>query len=208
MSDKKQIFDHILAAVAYERGLGQPLDFLMAAAHFHAASELGSDFARERLEHLKGKGAFGDIDLKRAIRCLSEGAEESFAEHDGAARKILVVDDGEETLTLITYMLAKSGYEPIAATDGVDALEKTLLHPDLDCMLIDLQMPNMNGFEFISALRAQKAFDETPIIIVTAYSNPQLMEQGRKLGVSGWLHKPVRKDLLVGTVQKALRAAS
>ena len=116
--------------------------------------------------------------------------------------KALIIDDGVDTLKIASLMLKKEGFEPITAEDGIDALEKTLSHQDLSLMLIDLQMPNMNGFEFIETLKSQKAFLDVPIIIITAFTNPQLLKKGQSLGISGWLTKPLQYKSLQETLQK------
>lgn len=116
--------------------------------------------------------------------------------------KALIIDDGVDTLKVVSLMLKKEGFETITAEDGIDALEKTLTHQDLSLMLIDLQMPNMNGFEFIETLQSQQAFLDVPIIIITAFTNPKLLKKGQSLGISGWLTKPIQYRSLQETLQK------
>lgn len=206
---KRKIISDLLAAVALDKGVDESVDYLRAAAHFKRAARDGSRYAAEKLADLSKKGLFDEVDLKQALRELEQShLEEAVPARVRTLSKVLVVEDGEEARTLYSYMLNKSGYEPILATDGLDALEKTLLHPDLKCMLIDLQMPQMNGFEFIQALRSQHAFGNIPIVVITAFTNPELVKRGRNLKVDGWLQKPVRKDLLVGTVERVLRKAA
>ena len=198
---KKNLIDLFLEAFSYEKGLKVTQDFAKSADLWQESVDRGSDYATQRLSRLFEDGLVSESDFVES----SDGHGRS-EEHNGEAteKKILIIDDGEDTLQILEYILSKSGFTPVKANDGVDGLEKTLLHPDICAMLIDLQMPNMNGFEFISTLRTQKAFVDIPIIIVTAFTNKKLLEKGRALGIQGWIAKPINKDLLLSNLHKAL----
>jgi CheY-like chemotaxis protein len=87
--------------------------------------------------------------------------------HDGAARPLLVVEDDAPTREMIGRMLAKEGWAVIGAENGRVALERVAEAPP-DLILLDLMMPEMDGFQFVTELRKREAWRSIPIIVVTA----------------------------------------
>lgn len=191
----------VKAYIEESEHLAEP-DYLKAAQIWDQCAKKGSEYAKSRLLNLFESGLVEEQDFKEGKLPANDLGKK------GPSPKILIIDDGEDTLKILSYILKKSGYIPITATDGVDGLEQTLHHPDMSAMLIDLQMPKMNGFEFISTLRKEKAFQEIPIIVITAHTSKELVDRGRKLGIKGWLSKPLKKEVLLATLEKSIEAAS
>jgi len=172
------IYGLIVDAIDAECGISKSVDYPQAGLAWQQVADIGSSYAERRLASLYAKKyIFNDATGKIV--------------HGEGMGKVLIIDDGEDTLEIISLMIRKVGLQPVTATDGLDALEKTLTHYHLMAMLIDLQMPNMNGFEFISTLREQHAFEDVPIVVITAHTSPALVRQGQKFGVHSWLTKPI-----------------
>lgn len=119
--------------------------------------------------------------------------------------KVLVVDDEEDILTLITARLRQAGYEVVTAPCGIEGLtmaEKE--RPDL--ILVDISMPEMNGFQMVQLLRFEGAFKETPIVVITASRQPDEAAWREQVGVTHFILKPFEPQELLGKVEEALRS--
>ena len=115
------------------------------------------------------------------------------------AAKILVVDDDDSLRELLRMHLAAAGYDVSTAADGIAAGYLVLRSPP-DLILSDVNMPHMNGFEFVAALKSDKTLPEIPVIFLT--SNEEGDHRGKELGAVGYLTKPVRADRLLELVAK------
>jgi|SRR5688572_27492770 CheY-like chemotaxis protein len=115
------------------------------------------------------------------------------------AARILVVDDDESMRELIRIQLASAGYEVTTAADAIAAGYLVLKSPP-DLILSDVNMPHMDGFEFVAALKADKTLPMIPVIFLT--SNEDGDHRGKELGAVGYLTKPVRADKLLQLVAK------
>ena len=113
------------------------------------------------------------------------------------AARILVVDDDESLRELLRMHLAAAGYEVSTAPDGISAGYQVLRNPP-DLILSDVNMPHMDGFEFIAALKSDKSLPEIPVIFLT--SNDEGDSRGKELGAVAYLMKPVRADRLLDLV--------
>jgi CheY-like chemotaxis protein len=109
---------------------------------------------------------------------------------------VLVVDDEPMTRTLLQLMLAPADYEVYEAGDGFEALEKIEEHmPDI--FVLDVMMPNMDGLTLCRTLRKKEGVENIPIILLSAKTNPESIQEGLLAGANRYLTKPVsRKDLL------------
>jgi CheY-like chemotaxis protein len=115
------------------------------------------------------------------------------------AASILVVDDDESIRDLLRLHLSAAGYEVHAAADGIAAGYLVLRSPP-DLIISDIDMPHMDGFEFVAALRADTTLPRIPVIFLTSYGDRG--ERGKELGAVGYLTKPVRADRLLQLVAK------
>lgn len=113
--------------------------------------------------------------------------------------KILVVDDITTNVLLLKAVLSKVKYRIITASGGVEALEKVKSeHPDL--ILLDIMMPDMDGYEVIQRLKNEPEyaeFQEIPVIFLTALHNPEDIVKGFKLGASDYVSKPFNHEELI-----------
>ena len=119
------------------------------------------------------------------------------------SRTILLVEDNEQNRYLITYLLEKHGYVVHAATDGARALElaQTFV-PSL--ILLDIQLPTMDGYATARALRELEQLRDVPIIAVTSYAMPGDREKAIEAGCTGYIEKPIDPSTFVDQVHAAL----
>jgi CheY-like chemotaxis protein len=111
--------------------------------------------------------------------------------------RILVVEDDASLRDLLRLHLSAAGYEVQVAEDGIAAGYKVLNAPP-DLIITDVNMPNMDGFEFVAALKADKSLPPIPVIFLTSVEDGD--QRGRELGAVGYVTKPVRADRLLALV--------
>lgn len=117
--------------------------------------------------------------------------------------KILVVDDSETNLVLLEAILEDDGFDveiAFSVKDAESSLKKTI--PDL--ILLDLLMPNENGFDLLRKLKNNPEFDQIPIIIVTAFANDENKIKARDMGAVDVIEKPINIPDFLQKVYKAL----
>ena len=115
------------------------------------------------------------------------------------AATILVIDDDESIRELLRLHLNAAGYEVHVAADAIAAGYLVLRSPP-DLIISDINMPHMDGFEFIAALKADTTLPRIPVVFLTSYDEGD--DRGKELGAVGYLTKPVRADKLLQMVAK------
>ena len=120
---------------------------------------------------------------------------------------IFIVDDSPTMTMSVKSSLEMNGFAVQTAPDGVQALGllKGGLKPDL--IITDIHMPNMDGLELIGNIRALPGFRFTPILTLTTESDASKRDEGKRLGATGWLVKPVSGTDLVNVVRQVLPRA-
>ncbi len=119
------------------------------------------------------------------------------------ARTILVIEDDPLSARLVSLMLGTEGYEVILAPDGLQALElaqDTL--PDL--VVLDLMMPQLDGYEVLRRLLTEPKTAGTPVVVVSARAQPADRQKAAQLGASAYLTKPYRRKDLLDVVHSLL----
>lgn len=112
---------------------------------------------------------------------------------------ILAVDDITTNIMLLKAVLSRAKYKIVTASGGVEALEKVASeHPDL--ILLDIMMPDMDGYEVLQQLKADPAHQDIPVIFLTALHNPEDIVKGFKLGASDYISKPFNHEELITRV--------
>ena len=116
---------------------------------------------------------------------------------------VLLIEDNEQNSYLATFLLEKHGYEVIAAIDGPRGIElaQTIM-PDL--ILLDIQLPLMDGYQVATALRAIESLKLVPIIAVTSYAMVGDREKSLAAGCSGYIEKPINPDTFVSEISRFL----
>nr|WP_298893089.1 Hpt domain-containing protein [uncultured Acinetobacter sp.] len=120
-----------------------------------------------------------------------------------ARKTVMVVDDSVTVRKVTTRLLERHGYEVITANDGVDAIEK-LAQGIPDLMLLDIEMPRMDGFEVATYVRHDSNFKALPIIMITSRTGEKHREHAFSLGVNEYMGKPFQEADLVSNIQKVL----
>jgi chemosensory pili system protein ChpA (sensor histidine kinase/response regulator) len=115
---------------------------------------------------------------------------------------VMVVDDSQSVRRVMTGLIQGAGWKSIAAKDGLEALE--LLHqspapPDL--VLLDVEMPRMDGYQLLSNLRAQKPYQQLPVIMVTSRAGEKHRRKALELGASGYVIKPFQEEALLNIIR-------
>ena len=118
-------------------------------------------------------------------------------------KKILVVEDNEKNLYLIRFILKKNGYEVIDARNGEDAVRMAISEkPDL--ILMDIQLPGIDGLEATRKIRESEADGEIPIIALTSFAMAGDKEKALAAGCTGYIEKPINVETFIAEIEKYL----
>lgn len=120
--------------------------------------------------------------------------------------RILVVEDNPLNLKLVRDVLRASGYEVVAATSGEEGLRMATERPP-DLVLMDLQLPGIDGAETMRRLRAGPVAPEVPVVAVTALAMAEDQASATRAGFDGYIEKPISVRALVGQVQRLLHGS-
>ncbi len=120
--------------------------------------------------------------------------------------KALVVDDEHDVVELVAYTLVKGGFEVTTAGNGWEALEKVRLYQP-DVIVLDLMMPELDGFEVCRALRRELATAEIPVLLLTAHRGEIVRLAGLEAGAWDYFTKPFVPRELLARVNDLMRKA-
>jgi two-component system cell cycle response regulator DivK len=119
-------------------------------------------------------------------------------------KRVLVADDKATSRELVRTVLERDGYTVSEAADGIEALRNAREElPDL--IILDLQMPGMDGFGVLEELRKEEQFATTPVVALTASAMQGDRERALTLGFTGYVTKPIRLAVLRSEVERLLR---
>jgi len=120
------------------------------------------------------------------------------------SRKILIVEDNQDSRELVVKVLKNKGYETIEAADGEEALEKAVAEkPDL--ILLDISIPKIDGYEVAKRLKSQEEFRDIPIVALTAHAMKGDREKVIVAGFEGYISKPINVRELPEQVRSYLK---
>jgi two-component system chemotaxis response regulator CheY len=111
--------------------------------------------------------------------------------------RALVIDDSRAVRILIGTILREIGMEVLEAGNGLEALAQLERHPDIELMLVDWNMPEMNGYDLLRAVRARRAYDRVRILMVTSEAQGEQVVKALSAGANEYLMKPFNKEVLV-----------
>ena len=203
----------ILVRSSDEQPLALQVDSLMGSREVVVKS-LGSQFAKVR--GVSGATILGDgsvvviLDLPAMLRSdvtaniiVDEEAEVKKAGDTERPTKVMVVDDSVTVRKVTSRLLERNGMEVLLAKDGVDAI--ALLQDNKpDVMLLDIEMPRMDGFEVASLMRHDEYLKEVPIIMITSRTGQKHRDRAMAIGVNEYLGKPFQEGILLQTINKLL----
>ena len=113
---------------------------------------------------------------------------------------VLVIDDSGLVRRQVANVLKGLGYAVVEAVDGIDALAKLEGTPDTRLIVCDVNMPNMNGIEFLEKLSTQNT--GVPVVMLTTEGQPEMIQRAKTLGAKGWIVKPFKPEFLIATAKK------
>ncbi|HEY6010005.1 MAG TPA: response regulator [Nitrospirota bacterium] len=118
-------------------------------------------------------------------------------------RKILYIEDNEQNLYLVRYILEKNGYLVTGAMDGPEGLAAA--SRDLPALiLLDIQLPGMDGYEVARKLREQRELRDIPIVAVTSYAMAGDRERALEAGCTGYIEKPINPETFLLQIERHL----
>jgi two-component system chemotaxis response regulator CheY len=111
--------------------------------------------------------------------------------------RALVIDDSRTVRAIIGKILREIGLEVIEAANGREGLEQISQPPGVELVLVDWNMPEMNGLEFIQAVRSDRAFDAVRIMMVTTETEQEQVMRALAAGANEYMMKPFTKEILI-----------
>ena len=120
-------------------------------------------------------------------------------------RKVLVVDDSKLMHKMFEVMLRQ--YALVHAADGREALDRLRAHTDIDLILLDINMPNMNGLELLAAMKAEPALAAIPAIIISTVGHEEDTARGLEAGAAAYIKKPFVSEEILDVIDKLPRGS-
>jgi chemosensory pili system protein ChpA (sensor histidine kinase/response regulator) len=117
--------------------------------------------------------------------------------------QVLVVDDSISVRKVVSNFLLQHGWQPTIARNGIEALER-IREEKPDLVLLDVEMPRMNGFEVLQALQSQPEFQDIPVVMLTSRSADKYREKASQLGARGFMTKPFKEDEAVELIRSMI----
>lgn len=122
--------------------------------------------------------------------------------------RILVVDDNPDLLAAVSLALeTMGGFSVISAANGIEGLEQFFIERP-DCMVIDVKMPGLDGYQLVKSIRGDPASAATPLVILTALAQDRDRFTGLATGADQYLIKPVKPQELVGAIHRAISVSA
>lgn len=114
--------------------------------------------------------------------------------------KVLIIEDNEQNMYMLTYLLESSNYAVIQAFNGIDGIKKAKeILPDV--ILLDIQLPEMDGYTIARELKINEELKAIPIIAVTSYAMPGDKDKAMEAGAVGYIEKPIDPDIFVSQME-------
>ena len=122
------------------------------------------------------------------------------------AKTIFVVDDSASLRRVVSLALTAAGYDVVEAADGVDGLKKLaeLAGKKVHLIISDVNMPRMDGIEFVTQLKQKNAFKFTPVIMLTTEGDDEIKMAGKAAGARAWIIKPFNPEQMLNAVSKLI----
>lgn len=118
-------------------------------------------------------------------------------------KRILVVEDEESLLKLETILLTIKGYEVVGVLTGTDAMN-VLTTEQIDLILLDIMLPDIDGFEICKRVQNNAQLSSIPIVILSAKKSPADLERGKSCGARAYLTKPFKSAMIIEVIEKIL----
>ncbi|MBW4418381.1 MAG: hybrid sensor histidine kinase/response regulator [Myxacorys californica WJT36-NPBG1] len=158
--------------------------------------------ARKNLLEVSSKVSLTEKDEFHAVGLPPEIEPEVSVQ---AAGCVLVVDDSITVRQALTFTFQEAGYNVIQAQDGLDAIAQLQQNPNIQLITCDVEMPRLNGFEFLMRYSQQSKLKQVPVIMLTSRSNQKHQQLAVQLGASAYMTKPFSEDALLSLVSNLIR---
>jgi len=116
---------------------------------------------------------------------------------------LLIIEDNEQNFYMMRFLLEKNGFRVIGAGNGREGIDKALRHKP-QAILLDIQLPEMDGYAVAEELKKHSELDHVPIIAVTSYAMVGDRERILAAGATGYIEKPIDPETFVGEIRKYL----
>ncbi len=116
--------------------------------------------------------------------------------------KILIVDDSRTIRQQVGTALIQAGYQIVEAEDGLEGLTAIGAQSDLVMVICDINMPNMDGIEMLTAMKADEKNAALPVVMLTTEGKAELIQRAKRIGAKGWMVKPFKPEQLIAVVRK------
>lgn len=123
------------------------------------------------------------------------------------ARVALVVDDSRSVRQQVGLALEQAGFKVKEAEDGRDGVHKLNADDSISLLVLDVNMPVMNGMEMLAQVKADGKNKDLPVIMLTTEGSPDMIKEARNAGAAGWVLKPFKADKLVAAAEKLVPRA-
>jgi chemosensory pili system protein ChpA (sensor histidine kinase/response regulator) len=128
---------------------------------------------------------------------------------DNGSLQIMVVDDSLSVRTVVSNLVRSVGWEPVAVRDGLEALEHLQQAGDQpDLILVDIEMPRMDGYELMSTLKANTAFEDIPLVVLSSRAGPKHRQRAMEIGAADYIVKPYKDAEMIDIIQRLVRESS
>ena len=121
-------------------------------------------------------------------------------------RRILYIEDNDQNFYLVNFILSAKGYEVIRARDGREGIEMAKT-AQADCILLDIQLPVMDGYTIARELRKSPLLSQIPIVAVTSYAMTGDREKALAAGCTGYIEKPINPKTFTSQIEQYFPAA-
>ena len=122
------------------------------------------------------------------------------------SKTVLIVDDSEFVRNYHSSILRDASFQVVTACDGMDALEKLFTHA-CDLVLTDINMQRMDGYEFIRRVRAEKQYEQLPIVIISTEGQTKDRKKGFEAGANLYIVKPCSPEVMMETLKMVMAAS-
>jgi len=117
--------------------------------------------------------------------------------------RVLTVDDSRTILAMLRHTLSGAGFEVLQAEDGKQGLD-ILRNEPVDVVITDINMPVMDGIQFIKEVRASGLYQSLPILILTTETSQDKRSEGKAAGGTGWIVKPFEPEKLISVIHRVV----
>lgn len=122
-------------------------------------------------------------------------------------KKVLIIEDNQDNMKLISFILEKGGYQTVKATTGKAGIE-IALKESLDLVLLDIQLPDMDGTDVLETIRNSEVDEKLPVVAITSYAMSGDRERLLSAGCNGYIEKPINPESILAEIQQYTKEIS